>query len=104
MMGVNLDDFLPIHIQTLGGFALIFSLVVLTVLALQISRPVHKRQWPRQEAFRMPPGPPGQFLWGNLYQFFRARDSGKLVPYVRPERPMNVRKTLRLCADDHADA
>ena len=38
-----------------------------------------------KKAWKLPPGPAGMPIVGNLSQFFRARDSGRLIPYVRAQ-------------------
>ena len=38
-----------------------------------------------KKAWKLPPGPAGMPIVGNLSQFFRARGSGRLIPYVRAQ-------------------
>lgn len=66
---------------------LVSGISLLAIVALLLLReyfkPVHQK-WRRFNfKSKMPPGPPGIPIYGNLLQFFKDRDAGRLVPYVR---------------------
>lgn len=64
----------------LGTFA---SLVILAGwFVREILNPVDFKWRIYRPRTRMPPGPRGIPLFGNLYQFFEARDNGKFASYV----------------------
>ena len=65
------------------GFVLVLSLLVL----LQYFSPIDKRWTLKKKKWRLPPGPCGQVIVGNLFQMFEARDSGKFAQYVSSVTP-----------------
>lgn len=61
--------------------ALAVSLCVATCF-IAILLPPHKRGIFRGQIYKMPPGPPGKVVLGNLLPWLRARSGGALVPWV----------------------
>ena len=69
-----------------GALALPIALILL--LLKELSNPVDKKWKLRGKKWKLPPGPKGSPIVGNLLQFSRARDSGKLIPYVWNSTPI----------------
>jgi hypothetical protein len=63
--------------------ALALPIALLFLLLKELSKPVDKKWKLRGRKWKLPPGPKGSPIVGNLLQFSRARDTGKLIPYVR---------------------
>lgn len=62
------------------AFAIFLSLLLL--LLYEQVKPVDKKWSTFTRVARLPPGPKGVPLFGNLLQFWNARENGRLTPYV----------------------
>ncbi|KAI2610578.1 cytochrome P450 [Hypoxylon sp. NC1633] len=84
----------PATMESIGGpYAIYYglALVLLTscLAVVEIFRPIHLKWLGRSKEWKMPPGPPGQPVVGNLLQMFQARRNPRafsewlvsLVPY-----------------------
>ena len=67
-------EFLP---HALAAF---FALVA--IVLNELCKPADRKWKLTGSKWRLPSGPQGKPLIGNLSQFFKARDSGDFVPYV----------------------
>ena len=69
-----------------------FSIVVMisTLILKELLSPSHK-QWTSillsKRKYKLPAGPPGIPIFGNLLQFMNARKSGQLFPWVSKASP-----------------
>jgi hypothetical protein len=62
------------------------GVIALLVLVRELSAPVDQK-WLSGRKWKLPPGPKGSVIMGNLGQFFNARASGKMIPWVRRCHP-----------------
>ena len=61
----------------------LFAISTLSLFLLrEIFKPIDTRWTGFGRRWKMPPGPPGQPVVGNLLQMFRARDKGQFGSYV----------------------
>ena len=68
-----------------GGKLAVLVLAALAIVCYIALLPPHKRAPFSGKLYRLPPGPQGHFLLGNLPEWLRARNSGRLVPWVSHE-------------------
>lgn len=50
---------------------------------------------------KLPPGPPGLPVFGNMFQFTKARDAGLWAPFVSPQIPLNLEAGVDLSHSLH---
>lgn len=79
----------------LGALALPVVLVLLFLR--ELSKPVDKKWRLGGKKWKLPPGPKGKPIVGNLWQFSKARDTGKLIPYVGNPKPTSLLSSLEIC-------
>lgn len=61
----------------------IATIITIILVLREILKPVDKRwQFGAKKPWRLPQGPRGQPIVGNLYQMFQARDRGEFGKYV----------------------
>ncbi|TVY81707.1 Cytochrome P450 monooxygenase patH [Lachnellula suecica] len=79
---------------------IIGTVTVLTALVLiairELCKPVDKKWKLGGKKWKLPPGPLGSPIVGNLWQFSKARDTGKLIPYLHSLAEYGEMTTLHM--------
>ncbi|KAH6675143.1 cytochrome P450 [Halenospora varia] len=76
------------------AFAIFLSLLLL--LLYEQVKPVDKKWSTFTRVARLPPGPKGVPLFGNLLQFWNARENGRLTPYLLSLQTFGEMTTLHM--------
>ncbi|KAI9689255.1 MAG: hypothetical protein M1820_010186 [Bogoriella megaspora] len=64
-------------------FAITFAIGLVGLALAHVFQPVDQQWMLKRTKWRLPPGPAGTPVVGNLLQFFEARDAGNLAAYLR---------------------